>query len=114
FQIRPGEIRQLNPGFYAYDPEYKGGVSVTGGDIDGDGQDEIITAPGDNASPLVRVFRNDGSGFIRKEFYAYETSFLSGVNVAAGDVDGDDIDEVLVAPRAGGGPQVRIIEVDRL
>lgn len=114
FSIRPNEIKRLNPGFYAYDPNYKGGVSVTGGDIDGDGKDEIITGPGENASPLIRVFRNDGSGFIRHEFYAFTPTFLSGVNVSAGDVDGDDIDEVIVAPRANGGPQIRIIEVDRL
>ncbi len=114
FQIRPNEIRQLNPGFYAYDPDYKGGVSVTGGDIDGDGEDEIITGVGDQATPLVRVFDNDGSGLIRQEFYAYNTSFLSGVNVASGDVDGDDIDEVVMSPMADGGPQIRIIEVDRL
>ncbi|MFH1598427.1 MAG: FG-GAP-like repeat-containing protein [Patescibacteria group bacterium] len=114
FQIRPGEIRQLNPGFYAYDPDYKGGVAVTGGDMDGDGADEIIAGVGDAASPLVRLFYSDGSGYLRKEFYAYPTTFLSGVNVASGDVDGDDIDEVITSPRADGGPQIRIIEVDRL
>jgi len=114
FQIRTNEIKQLNPGFYAYDPEYKGGVSLAGGDMDGDGIDEIITGVGSQATPLVRLFANNGTGLIRQEFYAFATSFLSGVNVAAGDVDGDDIDEVIVSPQAAGGPQIRIIEVDRL
>jgi hypothetical protein len=49
-----------------------------------------------------------------KQFYAYATNFLNGVNVSGGDVDGDGIDEVIVLPRSGGGANVRIIEVDQL
>lgn len=113
FQLRPGEVKQLNPGFYAFDPHYKGGVDVAGADIDGDGSEEILVSVGIDAEPLVRVFNKSGTVIIT-EFYAFATNFLSGVNITGGDVDGDGIDEVMAAPRGGGGPNVRVIEVDQL
>lgn len=113
FEIRPNEIRRLTPGFYAFHPDYKGGVSVSGLDINGDSRKEIMIGVGQEATPLVRIFNQDGS-VILKEFYAYALNFQGGVNVGGGDVDGDSVDEVLVIPREGGGPNVRIIEVGSL
>lgn len=113
FQIRPNEIKRLNPGWYAFSKDYRGGVSLTGADVDGDGSKEIVVGVGENAQPLVKVLNKSGTIEVKK-FYAYATSFLSGVHVSAGDVDGDGIDEVLVLPRGGGGANVRIIEVDKL
>ena len=113
FKIRPGEVKRLNPGFYAFHPQYKGGVDVAGADIDGDGSDEIIVSVGENAEPLVKIYNKTGV-IIRQQFFAYATNLLNGVNVSGGDVDGDGIDEVITTPRGGGGPNVRIIEVDKL
>ncbi|KKW00387.1 MAG: hypothetical protein UY34_C0029G0001, partial [Parcubacteria group bacterium GW2011_GWA2_48_9] len=82
-------------------------------DIDGDGSDEIIVSVGENAEPLVKIYNKTGV-IIRQQFFAYATNLLNGVNVSGGDVDGDGIDEVITTPRGGGGPNVRIIEVDKL
>src|SRR4029434_4943888 len=65
--------------FLAYEPSYRGGVRVTTGDLNGDGIAEIITAPGRNHSPLVRVF--DQSGNLLKEFLAFGSTFKGGVDV---------------------------------
>lgn len=112
FQIRPNEIKQLSPGFYAFSSEYRGGVSVAGVDTDGDGTKELLVGVGDDATPLVRVY-NVQEEFLT-EFFVYSTNFLGGVNIAGGDVDGDGADELMVIPRGGGGPQVRVIDVDEI
>ncbi len=108
FQIRRGSITRISPGFYAFSSGYRGGVSVAGVDINGDGSKEIVVGVGNNATPLVRIYSIREK--LQKEFYVYPTTFLGGVNVAGGDVDNDGAEELIVTPRSGGSPQVRIIE----
>ena len=86
------------------------GVNVTCGDIDGDGNDEIITGAGPGAvyGPHVRAFEWDGTPLNGLSFIAYGTHKF-GVNVACGDVDGDGIDEIITGAGPGEvfGPHVR-------
>ncbi len=105
-------------GFYAYEAAFAGGVHVARGDffkadgsIGADGIDEIVTAPGKNSRPLVRIFALDGT--IRASFFAYDQSFAGGVYLAAGNFDGDTSngDELVVAAGPGGGPHVKVIKV---
>jgi hypothetical protein len=86
--------------FIAY-PTAGFGAVVAAGDVDGDGRDEIVTAPGPNIShtSLIRVFHQDGT--LISQFIAYPTAGF-GANVAAGDVDGDGRDEIVTAP----GPDI--------
>ena len=42
--------------FMAYDPTFTGGVFIAAGDIDGDGQADIVTGPGAGGGPHVRIF----------------------------------------------------------
>ncbi len=41
---------------FVYDPNFRGGVTLAGGDLDGDGRPELVTAPGPGGSPYIRVF----------------------------------------------------------
>lgn len=89
--------------FFAYTPAFVGGVSVAAGDFDGDGRDEIVTAPGAGHTPQVNVF--DGvSGTFLQGFFAYGSGFTSGVRVTAGDFDGDGREDVAAAPLTGVAP----------
>ncbi|MBL7141582.1 S8 family serine peptidase [Patescibacteria group bacterium] len=101
-------IGQPQGGFFAYHPNFSGGVNVAVGDVDGDGQDEIITGAGPTGGPHVRVF--DGQGNLKFHFFAYHQRFLGGVNVAVGDVDGDGQDEIITGAGPTGGPHVRVFD----
>ena len=98
--------------FYAYAPAFTGGVFVAAGDVDGDGKDNIITGAGAGGGPHVRVF-DDFAGSppgILYEFFAFDGSFTGGVNVAAGDVQGDGRQEVIVGSGAGMASTVKVYE----
>ncbi len=97
----------VNSGFFAYGKNFRGGVSVAVGDLNGDGKKEIICGAGFGGGPQVRVFNKDGK-LINPGFFAYDKRFRGGVNVAVADVDGDKIDEIVTGPGIGGSPLARI------
>jgi hypothetical protein len=97
--------------FFAYGADFAGGVSVALGDLDGDLDDEVITGAGPGGAAHVRIFRSDGIA-TGAGFFAYDTAFHGGVNVAAIDLDGDGLSEIVTVPATGGGPHVRIWSED--
>jgi len=94
--------------FFAYDSGFSGGGTVAVGDLGTDRVNEIVTAAGMGGGPQLRVFRAEGSYI--SQFFAYDQTMTSGVNVAVGDVDGDGKGEIVTAPQAGGGNQVRVFD----
>jgi hypothetical protein len=101
----------INPGFFAYDEVYRGGVNVSIGDLEGDGTIEIICGAGVGGGPHVRIFNKDGV-LINPGFFAYDEDFRGGVNVAAADIDGDGKNEIVTGPGLGGDPEVRVYDKD--
>jgi uncharacterized delta-60 repeat protein len=92
---------------FPYALNFNVGVNVAAGDVNGDGMADIITGavPG---NPHVRVF--DGKTVISTkviptgllaEGFAYGVSFNIGANVAAGDVNGDGMADIITGPSAG-------------
>jgi hypothetical protein len=97
--------------FQAYNAGFNGGVYVAAADLNGDGFADIITGPGAGfvSGPDVRVF--DGkTGAKIMDFSAYNQSFQGGVRVAAGDVNGDGVPDIITAPGSGMAPEIRVFD----
>jgi uncharacterized repeat protein (TIGR01451 family) len=106
-EFNGGALTEL-ASFYAYDVAFAGGVFVAGGDVDGDGLAEVITGAGPSAGPHVRAFSLAGGTPTEvASFFAYDPAFAGGVSVAAGDVTGDGVAEIITGAGPGGGPHVR-------
>ncbi len=108
-RIVDGKSGQTLNDFFVYEPSFTGGISVSVGDVNGDGRNDIITGTGVGGGPRVRVL--DGATLgkgVLKDFFAYEDSFRGGVLVASGDTDGDGLDDVITGTGVGGGPRVQV------
>lgn len=100
----------LQKKFLAYASSFRGGVRVAVADTNGDGFNEIVTAPGPGGGPEIKVFSLDGVRLSR--FMAYAESFHGGVNIASYDLDGDGAAEIITGPGAGSPPTVKVFEHD--
>jgi hypothetical protein len=106
-QIYNAVTGALERNFFAYDPNFMGGVNVASADVTGDGKADILTAPASNGVPLVNVY--DGpSGRLIRTFFAYDQSFHGGVSVASADVDGDSKADIITGTGFGGVPLVNV------
>ncbi len=94
--------------FAPFGAAWKNGMEIAVGDVNGDGQKEIIVGAGAGGAPLVKIF--DAKGNEKKSFNAYVPAFKGGVHVAAGNLDGKGADEIVTGPGAGGGPHVRVYD----
>lgn len=83
--------------FVAWPNDVRGGVQLSAVDTDGDGLDEIVAGLRGDGGPQVRVFNAIGEE-LQAPFFAYEEDFRGGVQVAAGDIDGDNKEEIITAP----------------
>src|SRR5262249_34599298 len=100
--------------FFAYEPSFRGGINVSVGDVDGDGKADIVTGAGAGGAPRVVVF--SGASVVTgaanpamlASFFAYDSSFRNGVNVAAGDVNGDGKADIIAGVGTGGAPRVTV------
>ncbi len=103
--------------FFAYGLNFNVGVTVAVGDVLGNGFGDIITGAA-AGNPHVKIY--DGRAIALRSFntsfpdanllaqwFAYGLQFNIGVNVAAGDITGDGIAEV-VTGAATGNPHVKV------
>jgi uncharacterized delta-60 repeat protein len=112
------EAQILANGF-PYAVNFNVGVSVAAGDVNGDGFADIITGavPG---NPHVKVF--DGKQLIASKViptqddpsllaqgFAYGINFNVGANVAAGDVNGDGLADIITGATAG-NPHTKVYD----
>lgn len=108
--------------FFAYPAGFTGGLFVAAGDVNGDGRADIVIGAGGTSrvkvidAAKVNLRLPDGrispSAFLGN-FLAYASSFIGGVTVAAGDVNGDGHADVIVGP-ASGAQRVEVIDGTRL
>jgi hypothetical protein len=92
-------------------PGFAGAVRTATADVTGDGVPDYVGGAGPGGTPRVAVL--DGkTGAVLTEFFAFEPTFVGGVFVAAGDLDGDGRAEVVVTPDQGGGPNVVVYDLN--
>ncbi|MGI8908493.1 MAG: FG-GAP repeat domain-containing protein [Candidatus Sumerlaeaceae bacterium] len=75
--------------------DFNGGVRVATVDYSLGGR-ELICAAGPGGGPHVKLLMPDGS--VHAQFLAYDPAFAGGVWVAAGDVNGDGVAEIVTGP----------------
>src|SRR5262249_52932956 len=95
--------------YYAFVPQFTGGVYVAAGDVNGDGHCDIIAGADRGGGPEVKVF-SGADGTLLFDFFAMPAGFSGGVRVAAADLTGDGRAEVITAAGPGGGPLVAVFD----
>lgn len=94
---------------YTFFPGQNVSVRTAIGDVNGDGVDDYIGGTGPGVSNRVVIL--DGvTGSEVANWQPFEASFTGGVYVAAADLNGDGVAEVVVTPDEGGGPVVAIFD----
>lgn len=111
-KVYDGSTQEEVASFTAYEAGFTGGAYVAAADLNADGLAEIVTGADQGGGPRVRVF--DGSSVVAggdptvlADFLAIEDeNFRGGIRLALGDVNGDDVADLIVGAGAGGGPRV--------
>ncbi len=86
------------------------GITISAGDINGDGRPDILTTLGTGYWSHVKAFDNRGRLIAAVEPFA--RSYLGGASLSSLDVNSDGRDEVLVAPLQQAYPYLRIFRYD--
>ncbi|MFA5131345.1 MAG: S8 family serine peptidase [Patescibacteria group bacterium] len=97
--------------WFAYEKQFRGGVKVVVANVDGrkdHDKAEIITAPGKGREAQVKIFSNHAE--LLKQFLAFNKNWQGGVNLTAGDIDNDGINEIALGANPGAAPHVRIFD----
>ncbi len=98
----------LKKQFTAYDSNFRGGVEVAVGDVNGNGNLEIITGAGKGGGPHIRIFNSNG--ILINHFFAFDKKDRSGVLVASADVNNDGKDEIIVTKQSNSS-EIKIFDL---
>lgn len=99
---------KLKKEFLAYPKTMTSGVNISSIDLNGDGEQEIITAPSKRYDPQIKIF--DKNGIQKLSFLAYPKTFKGGVNITSCDLDGNLNYSIVTAPASSGGSHIRIFD----
>jgi len=104
-----GSVRfTLNP----FEATFTGGVRVAVADVNGDGQDDIITVPGFGGAPIIKTFSGIDGTLIGQKMI-FEDTFRGGLYVDAGDSAQLGYAQILIGAGFNGGPRVNLYDAVR-
>lgn len=90
-------------------PTFKGLISVKVGDVNNDGQLDVVAVPGFGGGPLITVYDGDTGKLIYQKMI-YETHFRGGLSLDVGDAKGLGYAQILVGAGNTGGPRVTLLD----
>lgn len=93
--------------FLAYDKSFKNGLSLALADLDGDGNKEILVSHRSKGDGKIKIF--DFKGNLKKEVPAFSKKFAGEIVLAAGNLDGQGGDEIVIAFGPGRASDIRIL-----
>lgn len=96
--------------FFAYQKQYRGGANLALGDLNGDGNKEIIIAPIWGNLP-IKVFDYQGN-ILGSSFYPFSKNHKGNLSLAAGDIDMDGQEEIIVGSGEGVEARVKIFNME--
>ncbi len=99
----------IGPQFFAYSEAFRGGVHVACGDVDGDGEVEVVTGAGPGGGPHIKVF--SAAGMLETEIFNGSAFESVGANIAVGDMTGDGVTDIIASPAAYAVPQVTVFAI---
>jgi streptogramin lyase len=125
-KIFDGSDNRVLASFDAFDPGYLGGITLTTEDVNADGYTDIIVADTNGRIKVIdgtkigtiptlfgpAVLQPNGEiadSALLSSFSAYGPGFSGGVNLAAGDINVDGNNDIVVAP-ASGGSRIKVID----
>ena len=95
-----GAVRHQFP---VFEPTFRGGARVAVGDVDADGADEVIVASGGGRVGEIRVFEMNGTELVGFRTLPFGPRYVSGLEVAVGDADGDGDNDLITSASRGPG-----------
>jgi hypothetical protein len=108
-------LQKLVPDFFGIPyPDFRGGIRVAAGDVNRDGDADLVVAPGVGGGPRITMY--DGRSLvaghpqlIANDFFIFDNWLRTGFFLAVGDVNGDGYADIIAGSGAGSSPRVRII-----
>lgn len=105
-KIFDGRNGTLLSSFLVFESTFDGGINVATADFDRDGRCELIVSPDWGGGPRVRVLSLNGQVTFADFFGIDDPNFRGGARVTAGDLNGDETPDLIVAAGFGGGPRI--------